>query len=619
MPKKGGHPEGKVMTIKRITRVSWIVLVINVSLMLFALYNVYQNERAIGIAEENRQHSLFLAKELEDNSTLLTNMARQFAATGDEKAYAEYWNCVDIQTGEKERPQSAIIAPGKKISLMTLMEQAGFTATELKYLRQANDLSEGLVALEEEAMHAVKGEFPDGKGGYTLLKAPDKLHAIQLVFSPEYNAWVDRIMDPISSFDKELNARLDGVVQESRAGYDQAMWLLRFTCIVFICINVGSQIMVSNVIVKPIFSCTKFAQEVAGGNLDSTLQLNSKNEIGVLASSLTSMVATLRDRIALAVKATNSAEEQSAIALAAVKEAEQAKRAAELAKSEGMRHAGEQLQAIGEVAQATSDELSRHICSVKNGAETQQHKLTVSSQAMEHLNQSISAVARNTVETSEAADAAKQNAQEGFELVSDMVQAISNVNSKTSALRESLEHLGTEAEGIGRVMEVISDIADQTNLLALNAAIEAARAGDAGRGFAVVADEVRKLAEKTMQATGEVGNAVRAIQVATTENINGIQDAADAVKITTEMANSAGEALQRIVLIAQNTADKVYAISTAAEDQAKACTELTGVSETITSMAHETMSLMDEAEQVVAAINDVVGQVHILTDELRNA
>ena len=65
----------------------------------------------------------------------------------------------------------------------------------------------------------------------------------------------------------------------------------------------------------------------------------------------------------------------------------------------------------------------------------------------------------------------------------------------------TLEGLGSRAESIGQIMNVINDIVDQTNLLALNAAIEAARAGDAGRGFAVVADEVRKLAEKTMTAT----------------------------------------------------------------------------------------------------------------------
>ena len=61
-----------------------------------------------------------------------------------------------------------------------------------------------------------------------------------------------------------------------------------------------------------------------------------------------------------------------------------------------------------------------------------------------------------------------------------------------------MTRLGQQADSIGHILSVISDIADQTNLLALNAAIEAARAGDAGRGFAVVADEVRKLAEKTM-------------------------------------------------------------------------------------------------------------------------
>jgi methyl-accepting chemotaxis protein len=179
-----------------------------------------------------------------------------------------------------------------------------------------------------------------------------------------------------------------------------------------------------------------------------------------------------------------------------------------------------------------------------------------------------------------------------------------------------MDQLGMQTTDIGKIMNVIEDIADQTNLLALNAAIEAARAGEAGRGFAVVADEVRKLAEKTMDATKEVGNAIQVIQRGAAANIKSVDAAAVAVDQATDLANRSGEALDHIVQFSDDTSGQVQSIATAAEEQSAASEEINRAVEDINLIASETVDGMNQSAEAITSLARLSNDLRQLIDEM---
>ncbi|WP_034627074.1 methyl-accepting chemotaxis protein [Desulfocurvibacter africanus] len=267
-------------------------------------------------------------------------------------------------------------------------------------------------------------------------------------------------------------------------------------------------------------------------------------------------------------------------------------------------------QASARIAQ-TSEEISAQVEQVNAGAEHQKGRMAETATAMEEMNASIFEVARNAIQAAEQAEVARRKAQAGSAIVKDSVQAINAVSRLADILKGDISALGTQAGDIGRIIDVISDIADQTNLLALNAAIEAARAGEAGRGFAVVADEVRKLAEKTMHATKEVVQAIQAIQAGVERNIGSMEESAKAVEHAAELAKRSGEALDEIVPLVDATTDQIRSIATASEEQSKA-------SEEINRHVSEVNRISSETAEGMTHAHSAVGDLAALAQQLRD-
>jgi len=358
------------------------------------------------------------------------------------------------------------------------------------------------------------------------------------------------------------------------------------------------------------------AGKIAAGDLNVAFR-PQKTEGGVY-HVLKQMVDTLKAKIAEADAKAAEAAQKEKEALAAMQEAEAAKAQAETAKRDGMLQAAARLEGVVATVSSASEELSAQIEQSSRGSENQAQRVGETATAMEEMNATVLEVAKNASQAAETSDAAKRKAQEGSGVVEQVIREIANVREQAQTLKSDMDTLGKQAEGIGQIMNVISDIADQTNLLALNAAIEAARAGEAGRGFAVVADEVRKLAEKTMTATKEVGEAISGIQQGTKRNIENVERSAHSVEEATSLAKRSGESLTEIVGLVDAAADQVRSIATASEQQSSASEEINRSIEEISTISSETSQAMGQAAQAVSELARQSQELQSLIEDMQS-
>ncbi|WP_051272318.1 methyl-accepting chemotaxis protein [Fundidesulfovibrio putealis] len=362
---------------------------------------------------------------------------------------------------------------------------------------------------------------------------------------------------------------------------------------------------------RPMKRIIGFSNAVSSGDLDARLDRQGDDEFSVLGGNIETMVATLKSKIAEADRKTTEAADEARRAKEATEQAEAATLMAENARSEGMAEAAGNIEKVVSVVAATTDTLLSLVEQARNGSQMQSARVRDTVSAMDHVNATVGAVAANAAEAADSTDKARTQAGAGADLVTRASDSIAKVREQALSLKGDMGELGKQAEGIGRIMNVISDIADQTNLLALNAAIEAARAGDAGRGFAVVADEVRKLAEKTMHATREVGSAIQDIQQGTSKSIASVDAAAQTIDTANELAGESGRALAGILEQVRLVETQVRAIARASEEQSSASRE---INRSIDDIAQITSETEDNMRRSAEAVEDMSEQARVLSD-----
>jgi methyl-accepting chemotaxis protein len=215
---------------------------------------------------------------------------------------------------------------------------------------------------------------------------------------------------------------------------------------------------------------------------------------------------------------------------------------------------------------------------------------------------SIAEVSKHAQNAAENAKEASKIAKQGGSTVEQMLMSMQSIADSVRNTAATVQRLGKESEQIIRIVNVIEEIAQKTNLLALNAAIEAARAGEQGRGFAVVAGEVRRLAESTRNATSEIAQMIDGIRLHTRSAVEAMEAGTATVNEGVETTTRAGEALQRIIHMADQVDSMIAQIAAAAMQQSEAARQSSSNVDIINRLGEENAAAIPESKAIVNSV-----------------
>jgi len=207
-------------------------------------------------------------------------------------------------------------------------------------------------------------------------------------------------------------------------------------------------------------------------------------------------------------------------------------------------------------------------------AERQSKEIEETTAQVLQVSRSISEVSSTAEEGARVAQRSLAAADKGRAAVQNSISGMNDIREQIQETSKRIKRLGESSQEIGEIVELISDITEQTNVLALNAAIQAASAGEAGRGFSVVAEEVQRLAERSGEATKQIGAIVKTIQADTQDAVAAMEKSTQGVVEGAKLSDAAGQALNEIDQVTKNLAQLIQTISQATHTQAAATTRV---------------------------------------------
>lgn len=414
-------------------------------------------------------------------------------------------------------------------------------------------------------------------------------------FDNDAQAIQNMVRDYYSRVEKEFDASLKNVEASSSTATTNTLMIT----IAMLLAGGAIAYFIARTISRPISEITRVANDIAVGDVQHSIHIQQKDEIGLLADSFRGLIDYMKN---LAGAATQIAANNLTVQV----EPKSDKDALGVAFKTMTNNLSNMIKELTDNATqlvSASTEIASSSEQMARGSSEQTSQTAQVSSAVEEMTATIVESSKNAGEASGMAREAASAATEGTKVVSQTIEGMNKIAKVVQDSANTIEALSKSSDQIGEIIGVIDDIADQTNLLALNAAIEAARAGEQGRGFAVVADEVRKLAERTTKATKEITDMIKGIQADTKGAVVSMEQGIHEVDGGRQLADKAGESLNAILGFSQRVQDMIQQIASAAEQQSVASEQIARNVESIANVTKENAVGIEQSASAAEQLN----------------